>query len=240
MEREAQRELVERFFSGTGGSYRRTVTLGTLGFDLWWKRCILAAIPRDAARILDQASGTGILTLHIARRFPRSRVVGVELRREYADLARRARDRAGLRNAAFVQGRAEEVFLRRPVDCITSSYLAKYADLDALFATAAGMLRPGGVILLHDFTYPSLTPLARVWEAYLALLGRVWGRSHPEWREALAGLPRLVRETTWVADSARALRHNGFGEVRVRQLTWGAAALVSARRGPTPPRGTAG
>jgi len=240
MERDAQRELVNRFFSGTGASYRRTATLGTLGFDLWWKRCILAGIPGDAATILDQASGTGLLTFRIARRFPRSRVVGVELRREYAELARRERARLGVRNVEFVQGRAEEVFLRGPVDCITSSYLAKYADLEALVANAAGMLRPGGVVLLHDFAYPASAPLARLWEAYMRLLARVWGRRHPAWREALAGLPRLVRETTWVADSVRALRQHGFEEIRLRRLTWGAAALVRARRGPTPLRGTAG
>ena len=240
MERGAQRELVDRFFSGTGASYRRTATLGTLGFDLWWKRRILEGIPGDASSILDQASGTGILTFQIARRFPRSRVVGVELRREYADVARRERARLGVRNVEFIQGRAEEVVLRRPVDCITSSYLAKYADLDALVANAAGMLRPGGVMLLHDFTYPSLAPLAKIWEAYLRLLGKVWGRCHPAWREALAGLPELVRETTWVADSVRALHYNGFEEIRLRRQTWGAATLVSARRGPTPPRETAG
>lgn len=240
MEREPSGELVERFFSGTGASYRRTATLGTLGFDLWWKHRILAAIPAGAARIVDQASGTGILTFGIARRFPQSRVVGVELRREYAALAQREKERLGAGNVDFVQGRAEEVFLRAPVDCIASSYLAKYADLDALVANAAAMLRPGGVLLLHDFTYPRSRLLARVWEGYMGLLRALWGRAHPEWREALDGLPGLLRQTTWVADAVRALERGGFEAVGVRSLTLGAAALISARRGGTPLPGRGG
>ncbi len=230
MDTETQRELVNRFFAGTGASYGRTATFGTLGFDLWWKHCIVGEVPRDASLILDQASGTGILTFRIARRLPRCFVVGVELRREYADLARRAQERLGLRNVAFVQGRAEEVALRGRVDCITSSYLAKYADMDTLIENAARMLRPGGVILLHDFTYPPAPPLAKAWEVYLRLLGALWGRAHPEWREALAGLPALVRQTTWVADSVRTLSRNAFAGIRVRRLTGGAATLVRAQK----------
>jgi demethylmenaquinone methyltransferase/2-methoxy-6-polyprenyl-1,4-benzoquinol methylase len=238
MDAAPQRELVERFFSGTGMSYRLTATVGTLGFDLWWKRRILAAVPADAVRIVDQASGTGILTFGLARRVPGSLVVGVELRREYAALAQEEKRRRGVANVCFVQGRAEEVAFRPPVDCIASSYLAKYADLDALAANAAGMLRPGGAMLLHDFTYPASRILAGVWEAYLGLLGAAWSRLFPAWREALDGLPALLRHTTWVADAVGALERHGFEAVRVRRLTWGAAALVTARRGPGGSRGT--
>jgi len=59
--------VVYRFFSGTGFSYDRVATLCTWGFDRYWKRRIIAAIPSGSARILDQACGTGILTLQIAR-----------------------------------------------------------------------------------------------------------------------------------------------------------------------------
>lgn len=240
MESEPRRQLVERFFSGTGTSYRLTATFGTLGFDLWWKHRILSAVPPDAARVVDQASGTGILTFGLARRLPGSLVVGVELRREYAALAREEKRRRGISNVCFVQGRAEDVAVRPPVDCIASSYLAKYADLEALAANAAGMLRPGGVILIHDFTYPASWVLARLWEAYLRLLRAAWGRLYPEWRQALEGLPGLLRHTTWVADAVGALGRHGFERVRVRSLTWGAAALVTARRagpGKAPGRG---
>ncbi|MEW6489768.1 MAG: methyltransferase domain-containing protein [Thermodesulfobacteriota bacterium] len=237
MDTAPQQELVERFFSGTGTSYRLTATFGTLGFDLWWKHRILSAVPPHAARVLDQASGTGILTFGLARRLPGSLVVGVELRREYAALAQEEKRRRGISNVCFVQGRAEEVAVRPPVDCIASSYLAKYADMEALAANAAGMLRPGGAILLHDFTYPASRVLARIWEAYLRLLGAAWGRLYPAWREALDGLPGLLRHTTWVADAVGALERHGFEDVRVRRLTWGAAALVTGLRRPPCPAG---
>ena len=76
-------ELAERFFSGNAGSYDHIARVSTLGLDGWWKRKIIKKIPKTADRILEQASGTGILTCKIARLFPKCRVIGVELHEEY-------------------------------------------------------------------------------------------------------------------------------------------------------------
>src|SRR6266581_4195810 len=46
-----------------------------------------------------------------------------------------------LTNIEFISGRAEDVILDGAFDCITSSYLAKYADLDRLIENARAMLR---------------------------------------------------------------------------------------------------
>jgi ubiquinone/menaquinone biosynthesis C-methylase UbiE len=79
--------LVERFFSGTGATYDAMVDYATFGIDRRWKRHIVAQVPVGARRILDLASGTGILTRALAQRFPSAEVVGVELREEYLAVA---------------------------------------------------------------------------------------------------------------------------------------------------------
>ncbi|GAB4259592.1 MAG: hypothetical protein Kow0092_07930 [Deferrisomatales bacterium] len=222
--------LVERFFAGTAGSYDRIVQLGTLGLDGFWKRRILARLPPDPRWVVDQAAGTGIVTFRIARRFPRCRVVGVELRAEYARAARRKQRRSGPRNVQFVVGRAEEVLVRAPVDAVTSSYLAKYAEVERWVATAAAMLRPGGVFVAHDFTVPTHPVWRRAWRLWLAGLQRAGVRRFPEWRQALLGLPGLLEQTAWVEDLSEALVRRGFRRVTVERLAFGAAALVTARR----------
>ena len=57
-------------FLGNAWSYDHIARVSTLGLDGWWKRKILKKIPKAADRILEQASGTGILTCKIARLFP--------------------------------------------------------------------------------------------------------------------------------------------------------------------------
>jgi demethylmenaquinone methyltransferase / 2-methoxy-6-polyprenyl-1,4-benzoquinol methylase len=229
-------DTVHRFFSGTGSSYDRVVVLGTCGLDRYWKRRMLARIPERPAHIIDQACGTGIVTIEIARRHPDCQVTGVELRDEYLQHAREKARSLGMRNVAFVLGRAEDVVVAGPCDCITSSYLAKYADLPMLIANAARMLRPGGLMILHDFTCPTRPVFRWVWQVYLWLL-RLIGRSvFPEWRTVFDELPAFLRQTRWVAESTALLAENGFRDVATEPLTFGAAAIVTARKPESSPR----
>ena len=98
-------ESAERFFSGNAWSYDHIARVSTLGLDGWWKRKILKKIPKAADRILEQASGTGILTCKIARLFPKSRVIGVELHEEYLKVARKKVRDLDLSNVEFIHGR---------------------------------------------------------------------------------------------------------------------------------------
>src|SRR5260221_11611726 len=114
-------ELAERFFSGNSASYDQIARFSTLGLDGWWKRKVLDKIPKTSNRIIEQASGTGILTFKIARLFPKSRIIGVELHEEYLNIARKKAQDLQLTNVEFIHGRAEEVILDGEFDCIATA-----------------------------------------------------------------------------------------------------------------------
>jgi len=222
-------DTAHRFFSGTGSSYGLIANLCTFGFDFWWKRKILREIPPNPTSILDQACGTGILTIQIARRFPRCRVIGVELREEYLNIAKNRASRLKLNPVEFHLGRAEEVVLQGGLDCITSSYLAKYAELHTLISHAAEMLRPGGVLIMHDFTYPSGRFFLRLWKFYFRFLQSLGAWAFPEWKTAFRELPAFLESTRWVDDLVRCLKENGFSRIRMERLFMDTAALVTAK-----------
>ena len=222
--------LVHRFFSGTGSSYDYMVNLGTLGFDLWWKKRILDKIPATAKRIVDHACGTGILTLKIARKFPGAQVIGVELRDEYLRLAKAKTNHLGLQNVRFILGRAEDVLLREKFDCITSSYLAKYADLETLVLNGREMLRPGGVLLMHDFSYPPNHFFATLWELYFTLaMQKIGAALFPEWSTVYYELPGMMRRTDWIHILTKSLRENHFSDIDIEHLTFGTSTIITAR-----------
>lgn len=220
--------LVERFFSGTGASYDAVVHYATFGIDRRWKHRIVAQIPAGATRILDLASGTGILTEAIARRFPRAEVVGVELREEYLARARTKQRAAGLDNISFLLGRAEEFSTDRPFDCIVSSYLAKYADLARVAAMAVSCLKPAGTFVAHDFTLPPHRLLRRIWRVYFFLLQTFGGAVLPTWREIFYGLPRLIEQTRWTTELPEELTKAGFRSIELQYLTLYGSAVLTA------------
>lgn len=222
--------LVERFFSGTGDSYDFMVNFATLGIDRLWKRRIVELVPPDARRVLDLACGTGISTLAIARRYPHCHVVGVELRDEYLQIAREKVRNLGVQNVELVLSRAEDYRAGEPFDCISSSYLAKYADLKRLTRNSKEMLNENGLLLMHDFTYPPKAYLIWTWRLYFKTLQLAGSRVFPAWREIYYGLPHLIEATRWVSELEEALKENGFKDIRVENLTAYGSAIVTARR----------
>ncbi len=223
-------ELVHRFFDGTGTTYDLIVKLCTLGFDHWWKEEIIRKIPQGSTRVLDQACGTGILTFKIARKFPGIRVVGVDLEREYLGVAQKKAKESNLENVEFVLGRAEDVSLKQSFDCITSSYLAKYAELEKLVRNIDKMLRSDGLVIMHDFTYPPDGMFSRLWHLYFTALQTIGSALSPSWAPAFGGLPQLLRETRWVTELPGVLERNGFREIVVESHTLGTSAIVIARK----------
>jgi demethylmenaquinone methyltransferase/2-methoxy-6-polyprenyl-1,4-benzoquinol methylase len=227
--------MAHRFFAGTASSYDQVAVLCTLGFDRRWKRRLIDKIPCRPHRILDQACGTGILTIEIARRFPSSEIIGVELRDEYLAVAKEKARALQIGNVHFILGRAEDVVLHGDFDCITSSYLAKYADLEVLLARAGKMLRPGGLIIMHDFTCPSRRLCRSAWQTHLAVLCLLGSKIYPEWRTAFCELAAFLRDTCWVTESIALLGENGFRNIEAETLTFGTAAIVTARKSDGPP-----
>lgn len=223
--------LVEDFFEGTGATYDRMVFWATLGIDPLWKRRLVRAIPAHATRVLDLACGTGISTFAIAHARPDCSVVGVELREEYLAFARAKLAREPTANVELVRSRAEGYLSTARFDCISSSYLAKYADLPTLVANNRTMLAPGGLLQMHDFCLPPNRALRAVWRLYFWLMQRTVARLVPSWRPIYDGLPKLIERTRWLEELPEVLREHGFEDIRVEYLTLGGSAIVSARRG---------
>jgi demethylmenaquinone methyltransferase / 2-methoxy-6-polyprenyl-1,4-benzoquinol methylase len=223
-------QLAERYFSGNGASYDHIARVATLGLDAWWKRKILHKIPKAPARILEQASGTGILTCKIAQRYPQCQIVAVELHEGYLAIARKKVRDLGLSNVEFIHGRAEEVILQGEFDCIVSDYLAKYVELGRLVGNAQTMLRAGGLLIAHELTRPTRPLFLALWRTHFKLL-QAYGRfRHPEWMLAFNDVPSLLGKTRWVDELTEALRATRFCELEIENQLFGASVLVSARK----------
>jgi demethylmenaquinone methyltransferase/2-methoxy-6-polyprenyl-1,4-benzoquinol methylase len=206
------------------------VNFATFGIDRLWKRRILDLIPPNPERVLDLACGTGISTIVIAKRFPNCQVVGVELREEYLEIAKRKVQEKNLPNIELVLCRAEDFKSKRSFDCITSSYLAKYADLFSLTHSSKNMLKENGILIMHDFIYPPKPYLVWVWRFYFWLLQKMGTPLFPAWKEIYQGLPELIEKTRWIHDLTEAMVKNEFQNITLEYQTAYGSAIISARK----------
>jgi demethylmenaquinone methyltransferase / 2-methoxy-6-polyprenyl-1,4-benzoquinol methylase len=239
--------IASRFFTSmNASSYDRVVRIATFGQDSRWKRQILDLIDKhhgsslsssspcaDGIPVhmhLDLASGTGILSSQIERhgnhegQRPRN-VVGLDLTFDYLRTAKKKCCTGLLTN-----GTAESLPYRdQSFDSITSSYLAKYIDTERVVTECWRVLKHKGVVVFHDFTYPS-NPMARsLWNVYFKIL-RSAAKTINSWAPVFQELNRVVKMSKWLGQTVQALEGSGFKNVSFRFYTMRTSAIVSANK----------
>jgi demethylmenaquinone methyltransferase/2-methoxy-6-polyprenyl-1,4-benzoquinol methylase len=222
---ESAKNLVPKFFDETGTTYDGVVSYGTLGKDKYWKRKILEQIS-DGDSFLDLACGTGILTREIAEKFPSAKIVGIDITQSYLDVAKQNSN--SFDNISFILDDAEKFKLDSKFDCITGSYLPKYCDPEILVKNCMTHLKPGGKIILHDFTYPKNLVIKLLWNFFFIFL-RLAGYFIPSWKDALIGLPKLIRRTKWLDSYSDVMKKSGL-KVSHQYLTYGAVAILTGTK----------
>ena len=222
---EPAKNLVPKFFDETGTTYDGVVSYGTLGKDRYWKKKILEQIS-DGNSFLDLACGTGILTRGIAEKFPSAKIVGIDITKSYLNVAKQNSN--SFDNISFILDDAEEFKLDLKFDYITASYLPKYCDPEILVKNCITHLKPGGKIIFHDFTYPKNLAVRGLWNFFLTFL-RLMGCFIPSWKDALIGLPKLIRSTKWLHNYSDVMKKSGL-KVSNQYLTYGAAAILTGTK----------
>jgi demethylmenaquinone methyltransferase/2-methoxy-6-polyprenyl-1,4-benzoquinol methylase len=224
-----KKEWIEKFFSDTGRSYDRVVNIFTLGIDSLWKKKIVEKMA-SPKKVLDLACGTGILTIAIAKQFPKCEVTGVDISPNYLEVAWRKAHKHHIKNIAFVLSPAEEFTSQDLFDVVTASYLAKYANIPLLIKNLSGMIAPGGTLIFHDFTYPKTESLQSLFEGYFKLFRPLGGVFFPEWKAVFHELPNVIRETKWIEELTETLKKEGFRDIKIESLTLEGSAIVTASR----------
>jgi demethylmenaquinone methyltransferase/2-methoxy-6-polyprenyl-1,4-benzoquinol methylase len=216
-------------FAPLGPTYDRVGAALSLGQDPLWRRFLVSRIPADGGRVLDVATGTGLVAAELVRRG--DTVTGVD---QSAQMLERARQRFGSR-VELVEASAESLpFEDARFDHLTFTYLMRYVDdPGAALRELARVVRPDGVVASLEFGLPR--GLARpAWELYvragLPLAGRALRNG---WREVGNFLGDSIRDYWSAYPLERQLdlwAAAGLGGVQVRRLSLGGGVVMWGRK----------
>lgn len=224
-------EHVRAMFSSIARRYDLLNHLLSLNLDRRWRRRAVRELqPRPAARVLDLCGGTGDLSLEVTRHDPEL-VVCCDF--SHAMLARAApkfRRRGVGQRCGLIQ--ADALQLPFPDGCfdgvIVGFGVRNLVDMPAGFREMQRVLRPGGRLVVLEFSQPRVWPLSSLYRLYLErLLPRlgdgVSGRSGP-----YGYLARTIREFPEPSVLAGQIRDAGFAAAGWTTLTGGIVAIHTA------------
>jgi len=216
--------IARKFFSSkNASSYDKIVRLATFCKDSSWKREMVGFLDGKNKLILDLACGTGILSSFIRHESDQSNIIGTDLTFEYLKQARNRHQYLLLTNslAEFLPYKNDSF------DVILSSYLAKYTEISAMVKEHWRVLKKGGIVIIHDFTYPENKIMKILWHTYFQILNQL-GKIITSWRDVFSNLDKLIQRNQWVNNLVSELNMIGFSSISKKYYTCGTAAIVWA------------
>jgi demethylmenaquinone methyltransferase / 2-methoxy-6-polyprenyl-1,4-benzoquinol methylase len=218
-------------FAGLPQAYDRMGAGLSFGQDPRWRRALIEAIaPRPGDRILDVATGTGLVAFALARRG--CQIVGLDQSEQMLSAARRRLaerpDLAG--RVSFVRGEAEQLpFADGAFDALTFTYLLRYVDdRRATMRELARVVKPGGRIGMVEFGVPGSALLRATWRIHtragLPLAGRLVS---PAWLEVGRFLgPNIEQLYADEPDLSALWQGAGIAQLNERRMSFGAGVVM--------------
>jgi demethylmenaquinone methyltransferase / 2-methoxy-6-polyprenyl-1,4-benzoquinol methylase len=226
-------ERVRAVFSSVAGKYDLMNDLMSFGAHRLWKHFTLSLTGLKAGqRALDVAGGTGDLAVGLARQV--GKTGHVVLSDINPDMLSAGRDRlldAGFAgNVECVLADAERLpWADDSFDCVTIGFgLRNVTDKAAALSSMHRVLKPGGQLLVLEFSTPVAPGLKPIYDAYsFGVLPRLG-----EWVAKDAASYRYLAESIRMHPDQETLlgmlNEAGFGQTRYHNLTGG---IVAVHRG---------
>ncbi|NKF20706.1 bifunctional demethylmenaquinone methyltransferase/2-methoxy-6-polyprenyl-1,4-benzoquinol methylase UbiE [Solimonas marina] len=185
-----KRRRVAGVFTSVAHKYDLMNDLMSMGVHRVWKRfAIDLAGVRAGEHVLDVAGGTGDLTREFAKAAgPKGLVILSDINAAMLAEGRKRLVDHGLLNVPIVQANAEMLpFAEGSFDCITIGFgLRNVTDKDAALRSMTRCLKPGGRLLVMEFSKPLNPLLGKAYDQYsfklLPMMGRVVARDEDSYR----------------------------------------------------------
>ncbi len=228
--KDEKQKLVRGVFDSVARRYDLMNDVMSLGAHRLWKRFTVdLANVRTGEQVLDLAGGTGDLAAAFSPRVgAKGLVVLSDINAAMLQEGRRRLLDAGrLTGLVFAQANAETLpFADESFDCITIGFgLRNVTDKPKALAAMLRVLKPGGRLLVLEFSKPAVPGLDKVYDEYsfkiLPLMGRVIAGDEASYRY----LAESIRKHPDQAALKTMMEEAGYQRVQYYNLTGGVVAL---------------
>jgi demethylmenaquinone methyltransferase / 2-methoxy-6-polyprenyl-1,4-benzoquinol methylase len=222
---------VHGVFSSVASRYDLMNDLMSAGIHRLWKDAMMDWLaPRPGQRLLDVAGGTGDIAFRFLRRAPGASAVVCDMTEAMLAEGRKRAEAGSLAERLdWVAGDAMSLpFADASFDVYTISFgIRNVTRIEAALAEAFRVLRPGGRLMVLEFSRIPNDLLQKAYDAYSFNVIPAMGQAVTGDRASYQYLVESIRKFPDQETFAGMIRDAGFGRVSYRNLTMGVAALHS-------------
>ncbi len=230
VDKAAKAGMVGQVFDSVASKYDVMNDLMSFGVHRVWKRFTLdQSGVRPGQAVLDLAGGTGDLAAKFSKRVGKDGlVVLADINASMLFTGRdKLLDNGVIGNVDYTQANAEELpFADDSFDCITIAFgLRNVTDKDKALRSMNRVLKPGGRLLVLEFSKPVLPLLSKAYDAYsftaLPMMGKLVANDADSYRY----LAESIRMHPDQSTLKQMMEDAGFAKANYHNLTGGIVAL---------------
>jgi demethylmenaquinone methyltransferase / 2-methoxy-6-polyprenyl-1,4-benzoquinol methylase len=227
-----KKETVQQMFDDISPKYDFLNHFLSFGTDFYWRKKLVALLSEThPLRILDVATGTGDVAIALTDLNP-EQVVGIDISEKMLEIARRKVVKKGLQQIiSFRRNDAERIpFPDGSFDAVTVAFgVRNYEDLRKGLSEMKRVLRPGGTMMILEFSHPTGTPFRQFYRFYSRFVIPPVGKVISGNSRAYSYLPETVSAFPSGDDFLDILRESGLTGCVRKTLSFGIASIYSGR-----------
>lgn len=224
-------EQVADMFNNISGTYDFLNHFLSLGIDIIWrKRAIRELKTIQPKTMLDVATGTGDFAFEAIKILKPEKIIGVDISSGMLEVAKKKINERNLEAVYSVQiGDSEKLnFKDDCFDAITVAYgVRNYEHLEKGLSDMYRVLRPGGKMVILEFSKPQAFPVKQLYNFYFRHILPVFGKLFSKDSRAYTYLPESVAAFPDGKAFTELMDKIGFKETKHISLTFGISAVYT-------------
>ena len=229
--RATKKEQVADMFNNISGTYDFLNHFMSLGIDvIWRKKAIRELLDLQPQYMLDVATGTGDFAFEALRILKPAKIIGVDISKGMLEVASQKINKRNLQDVFDVKlGDSEKLlFDDNTFDAITVAYgVRNFEDLDKGLSDMFRVLKPGGKVVILEFSKPKVFPVKQGYNFYFKYITPTIGRIFSKDASAYTYLPESVAAFPDGRDFTERMQKAGFQHTKARPLAFGICSIYT-------------
>ena len=229
----SKKDQVAKMFNSISHRYDFLNHFLSLGIDrLWRKKAVKLLTPIQPKIMLDVATGTGDFALEALSLNP-SHITGIDISEGMLSVGNKKIEKLKLQDRVELKfGDSENIpFAENKFDAVTVAFgVRNFENLEKGIAEIFRVLKPGGVLVVLEFSRPKRFPIKQLYNFYFKFVLPKIGNSISSDKAAYSYLPESVAAFPDGKDFETILHKIGFKETTCKQLTFGISSIYTGQK----------
>lgn len=224
-----KKQQVRSMFNHISGRYDLVNRVLSGGTDIIWRKKALRELRSiNPSTLLDVATGTGDVAIMAHKHFPQCKITGIDISEGMLEVGVQKIKAHKLENSiSLIKGDSEAInFPDNAFDSVIVAFgVRNFHDLEKGLTEMRRVLRPGGKMVILEFSKPRHLLVKPVYGFYMNVMAPLIGKLFSKNKKAYSYLNQSIKKFPEGTDLIEVLKNTGFREAYHKPLSFGICTI---------------